>query len=66
MAKLIVQHEVDPGIAIVLTEVLPHHPSLARGWRGQCTECGKTMHRWHQDRAISAAQAHVDSHESSL
>lgn len=66
MAKLIVQHEEDPGIAMALTEVLPGHPDLAQGWRGQCTECGRTMHRWHQDKAVKAAQGHVDSHESSL
>lgn len=66
MAKLVVQHNVDPAISMVLKEVLPGDPSLAQGWRGQCSECGKTMHRWHMDQAIGAAQAHVDSHESAL
>lgn len=66
MAKLLVQHDEDPGIAILLTEVGPEVPGKAQGWHGECTECGKPMHRWHQDRAISDAKTHVDSHESGL
>jgi hypothetical protein len=66
VAKHIVQHSVDPGIAIVLTETLPGVPGVARGFHGRCTECGKTMHRWDKDRAVRGAQRHVDSHESGL
>jgi hypothetical protein len=66
VAKLIVQHDVDPGIAVILAEVLPGTPGQAQGWHGQCTECGKTFHRWHKERAEESARGHVDSHESSL
>jgi len=62
VAKLVVHNEVDPGIGMVLEEVLPGVPGRAQGWYGRCTACPKTMHRWHQDRAIRSAQAHVDSH----
>lgn len=58
MAKLIVQHEVDPGIAITLTE--------AQGWQGSCTECGHTVHAWTERKAISRAMGHVNRHESGL
>jgi hypothetical protein len=66
MAKLVVQHDVDPAISMVLTEWLPANGSVARGWRGQCSECGKTVHRWYEEKAVEAAKGHVDSHESSL
>lgn len=66
MAKLIVHHQTDPGIGMVLEEVLPGDAKRARGWYGRCTACPKTMHRWHQDRAVKAAQGHVDSHEAVL
>jgi hypothetical protein len=66
MAKLLVQHDDDPGIAIILEEVEPGDAHRARGWHGSCTECGYILHRWHQDKAIENAQGHVDRHESHL
>lgn len=67
MAKLIVQHDEDPGIAIILEQVLPASTEgRAQGWHGRCTECGKTTHRWGQAVAIESARRHVDNHESSL
>lgn len=66
MAKLVIQHEQDPAIGIVLVEVPPDVLGVAQGWRGTCTECGRKIHRWRQERAIEAAQKHVDSHESAL
>lgn len=66
MAKIVVQHDVDPGIAIVLEEVPEGTPGLARGTRGSCTECGWPMHRWRRDDAIAAAKQHVDLHQSGL
>jgi hypothetical protein len=62
MAKLVIVHDVDPCIGITLEEVLPGTPGRARGYHGSCTECGWPMHRWHRDRAIQDAKAHVDSH----
>jgi hypothetical protein len=62
MAKLIVQHDEDPGIAIILEEVLPGTPGRARGFHGTCTECGFPMHRWTRDNAVRDAQRHVDRH----
>lgn len=64
MAKLVVQHDEDPAIGIVLTEVLPGDPNVAQGWHGACTECPHTIHRWEEDNAITAARRHVDSHEA--
>jgi hypothetical protein len=66
VAKLIVQHDEDPGIAVILTETIPGTAGLAQGWRGLCTECGMTFHRWHRDKAEESARSHVDRHESSL
>jgi len=66
MAKLVVRHEVDPGIGMVLEEVAPGTPGRAQGTYGACTECGHVIHRWDRDRAIETAQEHVDRHESGL
>lgn len=66
MAKLVVQHDVDPSIGIVLEYVPEGTPNKARGWHGECTECGWPMHRWKQENAIIGAQVHVDRHESGL
>lgn len=66
MAKRVVFNEVDPGIGITLSEWLPANGSAPRGWRGSCTECGKTIHRWDEEKAVRSAQAHVDSHEPVL
>jgi hypothetical protein len=66
MAKLLVQHDTDPGIAVILTEVPPRTPGKAQGCHGTCTECGWTIHRWLTENAIKDAREHVDSHESGL
>lgn len=66
MAKLVVHHDTDPGIAIVLNYTPPGTPGRARGWRGSCTECGHWMHRWTQEQAVETAQRHVDGHEAVL
>lgn len=65
MAKIVVQNDADPAIAIVLTGVSPGDTmTLAQGWRGRCTQCGWPMHRWTQANAIASAQRHVDKHEA--
>ena len=66
MAKLVVQHDEDPGIAIVLEHVPPRTPGRAQGWHGACTQCGHVIHRWYQDGAFESAKEHVDRHESTL
>lgn len=66
MAKIVIHHEVDPAIGIVLEEVPAGTAGRARGFYGTCTECGWPMHRWHRNDAIKSAQDHVDRHESSL
>jgi hypothetical protein len=66
MAKLIVQHDEDPGIAIVLEYVLPSTPGRPQGWHGTCTQCGRPMHRWNERQAIESARTHVDGHECAL
>lgn len=62
MAKLVVQHDVDPGIAIVVEELT----SLSAGWSGRCTECGEVITGWDQYTAVRRSKAHVDQHESGL
>jgi hypothetical protein len=64
MAKLVVRHDVDPAIGVVLTEVLPGTAGVAQGWYGACTECGWRLHRWMQGLAVEDAQAHVDRHDA--
>lgn len=66
MAKLVVHNATDPGIGMTLEEVLPGDPGRAQGWYGRCTACPRTMHRWHRDRAIRAAQRHVDNHQPEM
>ena len=66
MTKTVVHNETDPGIAIVLEEVLPGTPGRAHGVYGTCTSCGKPMHWWHLGQAIQASQVHVDGHEPEL
>lgn len=63
MARIVVFNEADPRIAITLERVGPGVPGRARGTHGMCTECGWPLHKWHPDKAIKAAQAHVDGHE---
>ena len=62
MAKLVVQHDRDPQIAVVLTE-MPRGGHTVPGVTGSCTQCGWPMHQWNRDKAIRAAQQHVDGHE---
>jgi hypothetical protein len=66
VAKVIVQHDEDPAIGMILETVEAGTSGRARGTHGTCTECGWPMHRWDRERAIEDAQAHVDRHESSL
>jgi hypothetical protein len=66
MAKIVIQHEQDPSIAIVLEEVTVPTPGKALGAYGKCTECGWPMHWWNREEAIVRAQRHVNRHESSL
>jgi hypothetical protein len=64
MAKLVVQHDEDPAIAIVLETVPEGTPGRAHGTYGTCTQCGWPMHRWSEEHAVLAAERHVDSHEA--
>lgn len=66
MAKIVIQNEADPGIAILLEEVPEGTPGRAQGTHGVCTKCGWPMHRWDRDRAIEDAKRHVDGHEAEL
>jgi hypothetical protein len=62
MAKIIVHHDTDPGIGIIL-EPAPHG---IEGWYGKCTECGRSIYQWSQERAIERARRHVDNHDAVL
>lgn len=68
MAKLVVQHDGDPAIGIVLEYTEPGTPGKAEGYSGTCTECGWPIHRWQQNvlAVIQDAQAHVDAHEAQV
>lgn len=66
MAKMIIQHDVDPAIGVVLEEVVPGTPGRAQGFHGSCTECGWPIHRWKEDVAVYDAKQHVDSHEAQV
>lgn len=66
MAKTVVYNERDPQIGITLERVGPGVPGRARGTHGTCTECGWPLFKWHHDKAVEAAQAHVDAHEPVL
>lgn len=61
MAKTIVQHDEDPGIAIILYQDDEAH------WGGQCTECGYAVR---PDSVLmdvqQEAEIHIDQHESGL
>jgi hypothetical protein len=61
MAKIVIQNETDPCIAVVLKEV-PHGPA-STGHSGACTECGEVMYHRQVGKALTLAQEHVDSHE---
>lgn len=60
--RLVTFQNDEPSIAIVFTQVEPGTPGKARGWHGECTECGKKVHYWNEARAMAAGQEHVDSH----
>jgi hypothetical protein len=67
MAKLVIQHATDPGIAVIFEEVLEGGDDhRAQGFHGECTECGKKMHRWLMEGAVRSGQQHVRTHESGL
>lgn len=59
MAKTIVQHDTDPGIAIIINET-------SDGYGGDCTECGSHVFHRRFDDAIAVAEIHVDQHEGSI
>jgi hypothetical protein len=59
MAKTIVQHSTDPGIAIIVQE-------FEDGYGGDCTECGHHVFHKRQPDAIEEAEIHIDTHEGSL
>lgn len=66
MAKIVIQHEVDPSIGMVLEELSEGVPGRAHGVYGSCTECPAVLHAWTRDIGIILATRHVDAHESSL
>lgn len=64
--KLVIFNDADPGIAVTLTCVPQGAPGVARGWHGECTQCGKPVHYWTEEKALKHAQEHVDGHEPEL
>jgi hypothetical protein len=66
MAKVVVQNDTDPGIAVVLETVPEGTPGRAQGTYGKCTQCGWPIHQWREDSAITVAKEHVDEHEPEL
>jgi hypothetical protein len=66
MAKVVVQNDTDPGIAVVLETVPEGTPGRAQGTYGSCTQCGRPFHQWREDSAITVAKEHVDEHEPVL
>lgn len=66
MAKIVVQNDVDPGIAVVLETVAEGTPGRAQGTYGSCTKCGRPVHFWNESLALRTAKAHVDRHEPEL
>lgn len=61
--KLVVYKDAEPEIGIVFDWEDAELAGLrAQGWHGRCTQCGKTMHFWTQERAMSNGQTHVDRH----
>jgi hypothetical protein len=63
MAKTVIFNEADPCVSITLERVGPGELGRARGTHGTCTECGWPLFKWHHDKAVEAAQKHVDAHE---
>ena len=66
MAKVVVQNDTDPGIAVVLETVPEGTPGRAQGTYGKCTQCGWPIHQWREDSAITVAKEHVDEHPAVL
>lgn len=60
--KLVVFKDSEPEIAITLEYTPEGTPGVALGWRGSCTECGKTVHYWAEEKAFEHGQKHVDGH----
>lgn len=60
--KLVIFNDTDPGIGMTLEYTAPGTPGRAQGWHGTCTECGKPVHYWTQEKAFEAGQEHVDGH----
>lgn len=60
--QIVIFNSVDPCIGIILREGLPNAPH-APGFHGSCTQCGWPMHKWDRQKAIEAAQRHVDWHD---
>jgi hypothetical protein len=56
MTQLLVFNAADPCIGISF------RTGPYRGYAGTCTECGKPMHFWTEERAFRLGQEHVDSH----
>jgi hypothetical protein len=62
MAKLLVQHDTDPGICVILAE---RESTVTEGlliWVGECTQCGSPI-RGTAVTSVERARAHVDEHE---
>lgn len=70
MTQLVVHHDVDPGIAIVLKRSWDSDPV----YQGACTECGQLIRvdapsrsdGRIDDRVVKLAKEHVNTHESGL
>lgn len=62
MAKTIVQHDEDPGIAIMI------YQDEDGVWQGDpCTQCGYQPRGRHDLMDVQQeAEIHIDSHESAL
>jgi hypothetical protein len=58
--KLVIFKDAEPEIGITLEYTAPGTPGRGQGWHGSCTQCGKPMHYWTQERAFEAGQVHVD------
>lgn len=63
MAKLLVQHDTDPGIVVILEQAASTVTEGLMVWRGKCTQCGCPIRGVYADSAIPRAKDHVDTHE---
>lgn len=68
MAKLIVQHDTDPGIAIVIEDRARPANAFESPWYcGKCTQCGWELGDYCYSvvgSAVAEAEIHVDKHEA--